>query len=186
MNEYDEIWEQRINALLDGELSAEDAELLKAEAGDDRELARSIVEAYQLQQAMDAVKVERAPASLSKRLNAIPRQNRKKGMFSFLQPGWATVQAGLSTALRPHLLALAVVPLVFISVSLMQPQTPSEADIAKARQEMAIAFAYLDRAGVITGREIESTVGGTVTNAITGSVNKAIQSQNLHSKENKA
>ena len=68
----------------------------------------------------------------------------------------------------------------------MQPQTPSEADLVKARQEMAIAFAYLDRAGVITGREIESTVGGTVTNAITGSVNKAIQSQNLHSKENKA
>jgi hypothetical protein len=48
---------------------------------------------------------------------------------------------------------------------------------------MAMAFAYLDRAGVITGREIESTVGHTMANAVTGSVNKAIKSQNLTSKE---
>ena len=86
MNEYDEKWEERINALLDGELSADDAELLKAEASDDRELARAIVEAYQLQQAMDEVRVERAPSSLSKRLNAIPRQQRKAQTFSFLHP----------------------------------------------------------------------------------------------------
>ena len=77
MNEYDEKWEDRINALLDGELSAEDAGLLKAEATDDRQLARAIVEAYQLQQAMDGIKVERAPDSLRKRLKAVPRQHRR-------------------------------------------------------------------------------------------------------------
>ena len=172
MNEYDEKWEERINALLDGELSADDAELLKAEASDDRELARAIVEAYQLQQAMDAVKVERAPSSLSKRLNAIPRQQRKAQTFSFLQPRWA--------------MALAAIPLVVISLILMQPTTPSESEIAKARQEMAIAFAYLDKANAITSREIESSVGGTLADAVTGSVNRAIKSQNLNSKEKEA
>jgi len=171
MNEYDEKWEDRINALLDGELSAEDADLLKAEATDDRQLARAIVEAYQLQQAMDGIKVERAPDSLRKRLKAVPRQHRRAG-FSFLQPRWA--------------MALAAVPLMIITVSLMQPDTPSESEIAQARQEMAIAFAYLDKAGVITGREIESVVGHTMANAVTGSVNKAIQSQNLNSKEKEA
>jgi anti-sigma factor RsiW len=169
MNEYDDKWEERINALLDGELSPEDADLLKAEATDDRELARAIVEAYQLQQAMDAIKVERAPSSLTKKLNAIPRKESKP-LFGFLQPRWA--------------MALAAVPLVLFSVSLMQPDTPSEADLAKARQEMAIAFAYLDKAGMITGREIESTVGNTLANAVTGSVNKAIKSQNRYTKEN--
>ena len=171
MNEYDEKWEDRINALLDGELSAEDADLLKAEATDDRQLARAIVEAYQLQQAMDEIKVERAPDSLRKRLKAVPRQHRRAG-FSFFQPRWA--------------MALAAVPLVVITISLMQPDTPSESEIAQARQEMAIAFAYLDKAGVITGREIESVVGHTMADAVTGSVNKAIQSQNLNSKEKKA
>jgi hypothetical protein len=83
-------------------------------------------------------------------------------------------------------MALAVIPLVLITVTLMRPTTPSEADVAKARQEMAIAFAYLDKAGVVTRREIESTVGQTLANAVTGSVNKAIQSQNLYSKEKEA
>ena len=172
MNEYDEKWEDRINALLDGELSADDAELLKAEASDNRELARAIVEAYQLQQVMDTIHVERAPDSLRKRLHSIPRQQRSTTKFSFLQPRWATV--------------LAAIPLVLITVTLMRPTTPSEADVAKARQEMAIAFAYLDKAGVVTRREIESTVGHTMANAVTGSVNKAIQSQNLYSMEKEA
>ena len=172
MNEYDEKWEDRINALLDGELSVDDAELLKAQASDDRELARAIVEAYQLQQVMDQVNVEQAPQSLTKRLNAIPRENRSKPAFSFFQPRWA--------------MALAAIPLVVITVSLMQPDTPSASEIAQARQEMAIAFAYLDKAAVITGREIESTVGHTMANAVTGSVNKVIQSPNLTSKEKEA
>jgi len=172
MNEYDEKWEEQINALLDGDLSARDAELLKTEATDDRELARAIVEAYQLQQAMDQVHVERAPRSLTKRLNAIPREHRKRPSFSLLQPRWA--------------MALAAVPLVVIAVSLMRPDTPSASEIAQARQELAIAFAYLDKAAVITGREIESTVGNTMANAVTGSVNKVIQSPNLTSKEKEA
>jgi anti-sigma factor RsiW len=172
MNEFDEKWEDRINALLDGELNEEDAERLKAEASDDRELARAIIEAYQLQQAMDAIRVERAPASLRKKLKAIPRQESGRPLFGFLQPRWV--------------MAAAAVPLVLISVMLMQPKTPSAEEIAQARQEMAIAFAYLDKAGVITGREIESSVGETMADAVTGSVNRAIQSQYLHSQEKEA
>jgi anti-sigma factor RsiW len=172
MNEYDEKWEEQINALLDGELSADDAELLKAEATDDRELARAIVEAYQLQQAMDDIHVERAPASLTKKLQAIPRTHRTKPVFSLFQPRWAA--------------ALAAIPLVVIAVSLMQPDTPSASEVAQARQELAIAFAYLDRAAVITGREIESTVGHTMANAVTGSVNRTIKSENLNFMEKEA
>ena len=153
-------------------MSADDAELLKAEASDDRELARSIVEASQLQQAMDDVKAERAPASLRKRLNAIPRQQRKAQTFSFLQPRWA--------------MALAAIPLVVITVSLMQPDTPSASEIAKARQDRASALAYLDKANAITSREIESRVGPTLANAVTGSVNRAIKPQSLSSKEKEA
>ena len=172
MNEYDEKWEEKINALLDGELSADDAESLKAEATDDRELARAIIEAYQLQQAMDSIHVERAPDSLRKRLRAIPRKHRTKPVFSLLQPRWA--------------MALAAIPLVMITISLIRPENPSDAELAQARQEMAIAFSYLDKAGLITRREIESSVGHTVANAVTGSVNRTIKSQNLYSKEKEA
>jgi hypothetical protein len=180
MNEYDEKWEDQINALLDGELSSEDAELLKAEATDDRDLARAIVAAYQLQRAMDSVRVERAPASLTKRLRAIPREQRTTPNFNILKPFLAIAQAGL----RPQLLAIAtVVPLILITVSLMQPDTPSAQEIEQARQDLAIAFAYLDKAGQFTGREIESTVGNTMSDAIAGSVIRTIKSQNETSKE---
>jgi len=186
MNENDEKWEDRINALLDGELSTIDADLLKAVASDDRDLARAIVEAYQLQQAMDAVHVERAPDSLRKRLRAIPRKHRAAPLFKLFQPRWAVTLASRANGFRPQLLALAVIPLVIIAVSLMRPDTPSAGEIAQARQELAIAFAYLDKAGVMTGREIESTVGHTMANAMTESVNRAIKSQNLTSKEKEA
>mgnify|MGYP001820095748 FL=1 len=172
MNEYDEKWEAQINALLDGELNQDDAESLKAEASDDRGLARAIIEAYQLQKAMDEIRVERAPASLRKKLRAIPRQQRTISAPALLQPRW--------------IMAAAVVPLVLVVASLMQPDTPSAEEIEQARQDLAIAFAYLDRAGQFTGREIESTIGQTMSDAITAPVIRNIKSQYQSSKENEA
>ena len=163
MNEYDEKWEQLINALLDGELSETDADELKAQAGSDQALARAIIEAYQLQKAMDALSVERAPASLRKKLRAIPREHRQKPVFRLLQPRWA--------------MALAAVPLAVIAISLMQPDTPSAEEIEQARYELALAFAYLDRAGKRAGMDIEKTVGNTMSDAIAGSLIRNIKSQ---------
>jgi len=172
MKEFEDKWEDRINALLDGELSAAAAELLKTEASADQALARAIVEAYQLQQAMDSIRVERAPDSLRKRLRAIPREHRAAPSFRWLQPRWA--------------MALAVIPLVIIAVSMMQPDRPSASEVAKARQELAIAFAYLDKAAAITSREIETTVGQTMADAVTDSVDRAIKTQSSDAKEKKA
>ena len=177
MNKFDDTTsaperEVQINALLDGELGKTDTEELKAAAQDDRELARAIVEAYQLQQALDTLEVERAPASLRKRLRRIPREQRRAAGTAWLQPRWA--------------MALATVPLVLIAVSLMQPQTPTSDEIAQARRDMAIAFAYLDKAGVRTGREIETRVGDTMADAITGSVIHTIKSQSPPFQEQEA
>ncbi len=82
--------------------------------------------------------------------------------------------------------ALAAIPLVVITFALLQPDEPSASEIAKARQELAIAFAYLDKAGAVTGREIEQTVGHTMADAVTGSVNRTIKLQNEVLKEIKA
>ena len=121
---------------------------------------------------MDGIGVESAPASLTKRLKAIPRQHRSRPKFSLLQPRWV--------------MALAAVPLAIITVSLMQPDTPSASEIAKARQDLAIAFAYLDKAGQFTSRGIETTVGNTMSDAVAGSVIRNMKSQNENSKEKEA
>lgn len=170
MTERDEktlnMTEERINALLDGELDNEQAEQLKQEAMSDQALARSIIEAYQLQRAMEGIRVERAPASLRRKLRRIPRQQRP----AYLQPAWVT--------------AFAVVPLLIVAIALMQPRDmqprePTAAEVSQARQELAVAFAYIDRVSERAGNEIESELSGEMTDAVAGSVFRTIQHQKI-------
>jgi anti-sigma factor RsiW len=169
MNTHDDKWEDQINALLDGELNEADADQLKHAADDDSDLAGAVIEAYQLQQAMDKIQAEPAPASLRKRLLAIPREQKATPALSFLQPRWV--------------MALAVIPLVVILSTLMQPpavtqpEPPTTEEIAQAREDVALALAYLDKAGNFTSREIESAVGDTMTDAIAGPLIRNIKSQ---------
>jgi len=172
MNEHDEKWEREINALLDGELGEGGMERLKREAAADRDLARAIIEAQQLQQAMDTIRVDKAPARLRKRLRAIPRQERTSRLPGLWRPQWAA--------------ALAAVPLIIIALTLVQPDKPSARDVAKARRDLALAFAYLDRAGHFTAREVRSEVGNTLTDAVAGAVLRDIKSQYQSAKETKA
>lgn len=166
-----EYWEERINALLDGELDDEASGQLKAAATRDQELARAIVEAYQLQRAMEHVRLEKAPASLTRRLKRIPREHRPL----FLQPRWAA--------------AFAIVPLLVIGVALMRtqqlpappPEMPefSEAQIEQARQDLAVAFAYMDKVGDRTTNVIEAQVGGEMSRVVAGSIFESIQNQRI-------
>lgn len=172
MNKYDETREEQINSLLDGDLSPADAEQLQTAAGDDRELAQAIVAAYQLQQAMDTIQVEQAPPGLGRRLRAIPREQRPRTGFRLLQPRWV--------------MALATIPLVVIAVSLLRPATPSASEIAQARQDIALAFAYLDKVGKFTGREIETTLSSTMVEAVAGHMIRNFKLQQHQSKEQKA
>ncbi len=172
MNKYDETREEQINSLLDGDLSPVDAEQLQTAAGDDRELAQAIVAACQLQQAMDTIQVEQTPASLGRRLRAIPREQKSRTGFRLLQPIWG--------------MALAAIPLVVIAVSLLRPATPSASEIAQARQDIALAFAYLDKAGKFTGREIETMLGSTMVEAVAGHMIRNIKLQQHQLKEQKA
>ncbi len=163
--------EERINALLEGELNQDESEALKRAATGDQELARAIIEAYQLQRAMEHVQAEKAPASLRRSLKQIPRQNRPV----FLQRRWA--------------MAFAVVPLVILSVFLLRSPEPSvtqaqpvNTEMARpeqARQDLAVAFAYVDKVSDITGNRIESELGGEMSDAVAGSIFKTIQHQKL-------
>jgi anti-sigma factor RsiW len=138
-------WEEQINALLDGELDESGSEALKRAAEGDPALARAIIEAYELQRLVDTLPRERAPATLRRRLRRIPREQRAADRPLFLQPRWA--------------MAMAAVPLA-LALVVMYPgeRRPSEAELAQARQDLAVALTYLRRAGEATGREIRNTL----------------------------
>ena len=165
-------WEDSINALMDGELDPGETAALKLAATDDRKLARTIIDAYQLQQALASIPVEQAPASLRKKLRRIPRDQRVRQRPDFLRPRWA--------------MALAAIPLVILVVNLAGPREPTEAELAQARQDLAIAFAYIEKVSNRTGKKIDAVVGSEMNDAVTGSVIRTIQHQTIFEKEKQA
>jgi anti-sigma factor RsiW len=162
-----EAWEQQINAFLDGELGPAEAEALKSDATEDQRLARAIIEAYQLQQAMEHLGTEAAPARLRRKLRRIPREQGRRPLL--LQPRWAA--------------AFAAVPLLVISLMLFRSEEPSRAEVEKAAAELALAFAYIDRVSDRTRGVIEHQVGGELQQAVGGSVMRSIPQPKPESKE---
>ena len=173
-------WEDAINALMEGELDDREAEQLKTAATEDQALARAIIEAYQLQQAMASIPQERAPASLRRKLADIPRQQaalqRAERRSSWMQPRWMA--------------AMAAIPLVIvvasIGISLKAPKEPSQAEIARAQQELAVAFAYLGKVSRKTSHEIGSTVNTEMEQAVNENMIRTLQDQMEFKKERKA
>ncbi len=148
-------WEAQINALLDNELDEASAAALKQAAEKDHELARAIIEAYQLQNSMESVGIEQAPASLRRKLRAIPRNTR--------QYQWS----------RRWTLT-ASIPLLVVILLLLQPQQPSRAEVEQARQDLAVAFTYIDKVGLMTGERIQQLLGSELRRDVTGNISKYI------------
>ena len=117
----------------------------------------------QLEALMDGLGVERAPASLRRKLKCIPREERRRNrQWNWQPPRWA---------LAP---ALAVIPLLVIGVVLMQPQAPSPAEVQQARQDLALAFSYLDKAGYRTGDEIQRVLGDSLGHTVKDGLSRNI------------
>jgi hypothetical protein len=121
----------------------------------------------QIDAMMEQLTVEKAPASLSRRLKRIPREQRgQENRWSWLAPGqfprWAMAPA------------FAAVPLLVLAVVMLQPRQPSAAEVEQARQDLAVAFAYLDKVGYRTGNEIQTVVGGELRHSVKDNLSKHI------------
>ena len=114
----------------------------------------------QLDRLLATLEVESAPASLSSRLNRIPEEEGSKGWkwpwqwFADSQPRWVMAPA------------FAVIAVAVITVALMQDRGPSAAEVEQARKDVAIAFAYLDKAGLRTGAEIQDVLGSELRHSV--------------------
>lgn len=106
----------------------------------------------QLEAMLAELEVEKAPASLTSRLNRIPEEEAAKGWkwpwqwFSVPQPRWVMAPA------------MAVAAVAVLTVSLNLERGPSDAEVEQARQDLAVAFAYMDKVSVRTGDEIQSVL----------------------------
>lgn len=121
----------------------------------------------QIDALMAQLTIEKAPASLSRRLQRIPAEQKKSSKgWSWLFPGqfprWAMAPA------------FAAVPLLVLVVVMMQPTRPSAAEVEQARQDLAVAFAYLDKVGYRTGNEIQTVLGGELRHSVKGPLSEHI------------
>ncbi len=184
-------WEDRINALLDGELDATEADQLRAAADDDPALARAIIDAYQLKQALEAIPVERAPDSLRRKLAGIPREQSQKGRPWFGSAWFGSGWFGSGWFGPAWITALAAVPLLVIALAVFEPKQaeptqPTAAEVHQARQELAVALAYLGKVGRMTNREIGETVNAEMQETVNDTMIQAIQDQMEFNKERSA
>jgi hypothetical protein len=120
--------------------------------------------------------IEKAPPSLTRRLLRIPREEGYAvGWRRLLRPAgvprWVLVPAFAAA-----LLAVGVV-LTLPEPTLPErsvPDRPSQAEVLQARQDLALAFKYIDKAGVITGREIQSVLGDELIGPVKDNLSKHI------------
>jgi len=113
----------------------------------------------QLDALMEQLTVEKAPASLTRRLKAIPREQGRAGS----RWSWLTPPQFPRWAMAP---AFAAIPLLVVAVMLMQPRQPSAAEVEQARQDLIVAFTYMDKVGVRTGSEIQTILGSELRRGV--------------------
>ena len=149
-------WESQVNALLDGELDEQSTAALKRAADEDHEKARAIIEAYELQLGMARLRNERGPASLRRKLRRIPR----------------TQQTFPSRRRLVMVTSMGCVPLMDISLILMQPRQASPADVDLARRVLALAFSYIDKVGYRTGDYLQDVLGTELRTSVSDNLSK--------------
>jgi anti-sigma factor RsiW len=178
MNEHDpghpDQREAAINALLDGELDASSAAALQAEASEDAALARAIVAAWQLQQGMDQLALDQAPAALRRRLRSIPKEQRAAaGGALWGLPRWALATAALSLSLAAVTMLISPQATAPQMSAGAQPSAAAGTDLQQVRRtqrELAIAFHYLDKVGLRVGHEINRTLSDELAEPIKDSL----------------
>lgn len=106
------------------------------------------------------LEIEKAPASLTQRLNRIPEEQQRRGWKWPWQ--WSLAPAP-RWAMAP---ALAALPLFVLAVFLFQDRGPSQSEVEQARHDLAVAFAYMDRVGLRTGAEIQDVLGAELRQTV--------------------
>jgi len=117
----------------------------------------------QIEKTLKQLTVEKAPASLTLRLNRIPEEETRKERLKGQRRSWLKTGLFPRWALVP---VFAAVPLVVVVVMLMQPRQPSPAEVEQARRDLVVAFTYLDKAGLMAGDEIKNVLGAELRHSV--------------------
>lgn len=161
-------WERQVNALIDGELSAEQERTLRRTALEQPELQTLIERSVGLQEGIAHLSPVAVSKEFEARLRAIadePVEVRKPQAASgTAMSGLEAVFSRLADSIWPRgfVAAIGVAVLgLFISSVLQEPMTdrsPSPAEIARAQEDLDLALQYLAKANKSAHRHLVATV----------------------------
>ncbi len=111
-----------------------------------------------LREALAELPAERAPRSLQRRLQRIPRRAGRR--FRWWRPAWA--------------LAL-LVPVVAVIAVQQQRLAQQEAELAQARQDLALALSYIEKANTIAAGQINAAMAVGLTRPVVETTRYGLQ-----------
>ena len=116
----------------------------------------------ELLQAMESIPLERAPASLRRKLRRIPRQQKALDRPSFFLPRWA--------------FAIATVPLLV--VLFIQPWDVSTDDeVIRGKRDLALALTYFEKVNRRASSEISVSIDSGFSVPVTENTVRTLQQQ---------
>ena len=121
----------------------------------------------QLEHLFDGLSIEKAPANLRRRLRRIPIEEGGRTRW------WERLLAP-ATAPRWVLVPALAVSLLVVGLVLVMPRQPSQADVLQARQELALAFRYIEQAGQTASQEIRTVLGEGVRHPVKDNLSEHI------------
>ncbi|MEH6587022.1 MAG: hypothetical protein V7720_10695 [Halioglobus sp.] len=157
---------QLLDTFIDGDLEHSQRQLLLARAAEDPALGAELASAIELQQALSGMPRLKASASLTRKLHKIPR--RESRWFS----RWV---------LRPRSAFAAILVMSLIGghelYQQQQHQLAQQAELAQAKQDLALVLAYLEKVNRSANTQIQVTVNEATARPVARITTKTLQNQ---------
>ncbi len=157
----DRWFDERVEAYLDGELPEREERMFEAQLAIDPALAKALDRAMEVSASLAAMPRYRCPTDLASRVDRITDLRPRAGAP---RRRWASLAVAAC--------ACALVGGLWLGAP-DAPTGPTDAELAAARADLALALSYLDKAGNTATREIGQQV---VSEGLIGPVEKSMRS----------
>ncbi|MEH6580797.1 MAG: hypothetical protein V7754_02600 [Halioglobus sp.] len=166
MSELEETgFELLLDAFIDGDLEPVQRQALLATAAEDPTLGAELAVAVELQQALAGLPEHQVPASLNRKLQKIAQPESHWAGHWLLRPRWAFA-------------AMLVFSLIGgREIYQQHQQVTQQAELAQARQDLALVLAYLDKVNRSVNAQIQMTVNEATAKPVVRVTTKTLQSQ---------
>jgi anti-sigma-K factor RskA len=142
-------YEDRVEAFIDGDLPDNEARMFAARLQLDRDLKESVEAGLALQGALAAMPKRKCPPSVSRKVFEETGTGWKFWNFSH-QWAWAAAASAAVLAI--------VLNLSLLSPQVVDPGQPTVAELEQAREDLAVAMAYLGHASNVASREVSRQI----------------------------